>query len=64
MFMFDNLITNLNCKQLLDGLEEIMCQGGNIVDYHSSELFPERWFDIVFVLRTDNTTLFDRLSSR
>lgn len=41
-----------------------MCQGGNIVDYHSSEFFPERWFDIVFVLRTDNTTLFDRLTSR
>lgn len=41
-----------------------MCQGGNIVDYHSSDFFPERWFDIVFVLRTDNTTLFDRLSNR
>lgn len=41
-----------------------MSQGGNIVDYHSSEFFPERWFDIIFVLRTDNTTLFDRLVSR
>lgn len=41
-----------------------MCAGGNIVDYHSSEFFPERWFDVVFVLRTDNTTLFDRLTNR
>ena len=26
--------------------------------------FPERWFDIVFVLRTNNTRLFDRLEQR
>jgi len=26
--------------------------------------FPQRWFDIVFVLRTDNTVLYDRLSTR
>lgn len=41
-----------------------MCKGGNIVDYHSCEFFPERWFDMVFVLRTDNTTLYDRLVAR
>lgn len=54
----------LDEDKLLDGLEAIMCQGGNIVDYHSSEFFPERWFDVVFVLRTDNSALFDRLMSR
>ncbi|KAF5280430.1 hypothetical protein FQR65_LT03239 [Abscondita terminalis] len=54
----------LNEDKLLDGLEEVMSAGGNIVDYHSCELFPERWFDVVFVLRTDNTTLYDRLVSR
>lgn len=48
----------------MDGLEESMSLGGNIVDYHSCEFFPERWFDIVFVLRVDNTTLFDRLTAR
>jgi len=54
----------LDEDKLLDGLEEVMSAGGNIVDYHSCEFFPERWFDIVFVLRTDNTTLYDRLTSR
>jgi len=54
----------LDEDKLLDGLEEVMSAGGNIVDYHCSELFPERWFDIVFVLRTDNTTLYDRLTAR
>lgn len=54
----------LDEDKLLDGLEEVMSAGGNIVDYHCCELFPERWFDIVFVLSTDNTTLFDRLSAR
>ncbi|KAK4884549.1 hypothetical protein RN001_000820 [Aquatica leii] len=54
----------LDEDKLLDGLEDIMGAGGNIVDYHSCELFPERWFDIVFVLRTDNTTLYDRLVNR
>eukprot|EP00058_Branchiostoma_floridae_P020897 XP_002606387.1 hypothetical protein BRAFLDRAFT_67634 [Branchiostoma floridae] len=41
-----------------------MTAGGNIVDYHSCEMFPERWFDIVFVMRTNNTVLYDRLQNR
>lgn len=41
-----------------------MQDGGKIVDYHGAEFFPERWFDIVFVLRADNTILYDRLSAR
>ncbi|XP_060064066.1 adenylate kinase isoenzyme 6-like [Ylistrum balloti] len=58
-----------NCQMIdedrvIDELEEKMGQGGNIVDYHSCEFFPERWFDIVFVLRTDNSILYDRLESR
>ena len=50
--------------QVIDEMEETMSEGGNIVDYHSSEFFPERWFDIVFVLRTDNKTLYERLEKR
>lgn len=50
--------------QLLDGMESMMSEGGKIVDYHSADFFPERWFDIVFVLRTDNTILYDRLKER
>lgn len=41
-----------------------MRDGGKIVDYHGADFFPERWFDIVFVLRTDNTILYDRLRNR
>jgi adenylate kinase len=50
--------------QLIDELEDKMGQGGNIVDYHGCDFFPERWFDIVFVLRTSNTVLYDRLAHR
>ena len=35
-----------------------------IVDYHGSDWFPERWFDLVIVLTTDNTVLYDRLQAR
>ena len=35
-----------------------------ILEHHSCALFPERWFDLVLVLRTDNTLLFDRLVRR
>ncbi len=45
-------------------MEDILAEGGFIVDYLSCELFPERWFDLVLVLQTDNTVLFDRLVSR
>ena len=41
-----------------------MTTGGVIVDYHGCDFFPERWFDKVFVLRTDNTILYDRLTQR
>ena len=27
-------------------------------------MFPERWFDLVLVLRCNNTLLFDRLNTR
>lgn len=41
-----------------------MESGGNIVEYHSCELFPERWFQAVYVVTCDNTLLFDRLTDR
>ena len=33
----------------------------NIVEYHHSELFPERWFDLIVCLRCDNSNLYNRL---
>ena len=54
----------LDEDKVCDHLEDSMQKGGNIVDFHSCDFFPERWFDLVLVLQVDNTTLFDRLKSR
>jgi adenylate kinase len=59
---FDSLI--LDEDKLLDAMEPILAEGGCVVDFHSCELFPERWFDLVLVLRADTNTLFDRLVER
>ena len=50
--------------QICDALEDQMTVGGNIIDFHSCDFFPERWFDLVIVLQTDNTILYDRLEKR
>ncbi|KAJ4311556.1 factor activating pos9 [Neodidymelliopsis sp. IMI 364377] len=52
--------------KLLDYLEErqISEQGGSILDWHACDLFPERWIDLVIVLRCDSTVLYDRLTAR
>ena len=47
-----------------DNLEEEMCQGGKILEFHTSGFFPERWFQCVVLLRVDNTPLYDRLKER
>lgn len=54
----------INEDLVCDELEDIMEEGGNIVDYHGCDFFPERWFDQVVVLQTDNSVLYDRLSKR
>ncbi|MCL7025056.1 hypothetical protein MKW94_028450 [Papaver nudicaule] len=54
----------INEDLVCDELEDLMEQGGNIVDYHGCDFFPERWFDRVVVLQTDNSVLYDRLSNR
>ena len=54
----------LDEDKLLDELEDEMEDGGRVVEYHSAELFPERWFDLVLVLRVDNGLLYSRLESR
>ncbi len=39
-------------------------KGGLILDWHTNEVWPERWVDLVVVLRTDHTTLWTRLEKR
>ena len=51
-------------NQVVDEMEDMMLAGKNVVDYHSCDFFPERWFHLVVVLRTDNTVLYSRLEKR
>ncbi|KAI9217410.1 AAA domain-containing protein [Blastocladiella britannica] len=50
--------------KLCDEMEATMTAGGNVVDFHTVDFFPERWFDLVVVLRTDNNLLYSRLEAR
>ncbi|KAL5711718.1 adenylate kinase [Ranunculus cassubicifolius] len=54
----------INEDLVCDELEDMMEEGGNIVDHHGCDFFPERWFDRVVVLQTNNTVLHDRLTNR
>jgi len=50
--------------RLLDELELEVAPGGRIIDWHSCEIFPERWIDLVIVMRCDHTKLWERLEKR
>ncbi|CEP11794.1 hypothetical protein [Parasitella parasitica] len=54
----------LDEDKLLDELEEMLKDGGKVVDFHTCEIFPERWFDLVLVLRADTSCLYDRMVER
>ncbi|KAI6652638.1 hypothetical protein LOD99_4423 [Oopsacas minuta] len=54
----------LNEDMILEEIGLLIKKGGCVVDYHSCDLFPKSWFKLVFVLRTDNTVLYDRLKER
>lgn len=66
----DELDTNiLDEEKLLDLMEPLLEDAaersvGVVVDFYGCELFPERWFDLVLVLRTRTEVLFDRLTAR
>ena len=45
-------------------LEPLMQNGGVILEFHSCDFFPERWFKLVVLLRCNNTELYDRLQAR
>lgn len=48
----------------MDYLEPHIPKGGYIIDFHGSAFFPERYFNLVIVLTTNNTILYDRLEKR
>ena len=49
-------------EQVVDALEETLTSGGNVVDFHGCDFFPERWFDLVVVLQAETSVLWDRLA--
>ena len=60
----ENDCTIFDEDMVIDFLEPYIPNGGYIVDFHGSNFFPERYFDFVFVLRTNNTVLYERLKAR
>ncbi|KAL8996768.1 MAG: hypothetical protein Q9169_003791 [Polycauliona sp. 2 TL-2023] len=49
---------------ILDAIEDEVKQGGYLIDWHACDLFPQSWIDLVIVLRSDSTPLYDRLKTR
>lgn len=54
----------LFCLQVVDNLKAKLADGGCILDYHGCDFFPEEQIDLVVVLRTETSVLYDRLKAR
>ena len=58
-------VPEFDVDMVCDELEPLMSgKGGIILEFHSCDFFPERWFQLVVLLRCDNTNLYDRLKAR
>ena len=44
--------------------EESEQRGGLVLDWHTCDVWPERWVDLVVVLRCDHSVLWQRLEKR
>ncbi|KAG8744688.1 factor activating pos9 [Ceratobasidium sp. 414] len=49
---------------VVDEIEPMTVKGGLILDWHTCDAFPERWVDLVVVLRCNHTRLWERLEAR
>lgn len=47
-----------------DALEVGIHRGGKIIDFHSCGFFPRDWFQLIVLLRSTNTNIYDRLTER
>ncbi|KAJ1964068.1 factor activating pos9 [Dipsacomyces acuminosporus] len=54
----------LNEDKVVDEMEDMVADGGMCIDFHTCGFFPERWFDLVVVLRATTDKVYDRLESR
>lgn len=50
--------------KVIDEIEPMTTEGGLVLDWHTCDTFPERWVDLVVVLRCDHSVLWDRLEKR
>jgi adenylate kinase len=57
-------VSEFDEDKVCDELEARLATGGQVVDFHSVDFMPERWFKLVLVLRTDNQVLYPRLEKR
>jgi adenylate kinase len=57
-------VSEFDEDKVCDELETRLAGGGMVVDFHTCDFMPERWFQLVLVLRTDNTILYPRLERR
>ncbi|KAI0932353.1 hypothetical protein AcW2_001007 [Taiwanofungus camphoratus] len=57
-------LAELHRRRGQDELEPLASAGGVILDWHTSDIFPERWADLVVVLRCNHTQLWERLEKR
>ena len=58
-------VPEFDVDMVCDELEPLMSErGGIILEFHSCDFFPERWFQLVVLLRCNNTQLYDRLKER
>lgn len=51
-------------ETIIDEIEDGGQERGIVADFHVPEIFPERWFDLVLVLRCQTEILYDRLLER
>ncbi|THX84949.1 P-loop containing nucleoside triphosphate hydrolase protein [Aureobasidium pullulans] len=50
--------------KLLDAIEPDLEAGGQIIDWHACDMFPQSLIDLVVVIRCNSTILYDRLKGR
>ncbi|KAH3761263.1 adenylate kinase [Pelomyxa schiedti] len=54
----------LDEDKVCDELEPIMARGGVLLEAHSCDYFPKRWFQLVVCLQASTEVLYDRLQQR
>jgi len=50
--------------KLIDAIESDLEAGGNIIDWHACDCFPDEFIDLIIVVRASTSILYDRLKAR